>query len=83
MFCEYDAAVERIRLVLDDVVEALDTVVDILSIVLGRHVARLVLEVTCITILEKEPCVPLFHHGLVFRRAALRGFAEWVEDIKF
>lgn len=80
---ENDAATEWICLILNYVVEPLNTIVNVFSVFLGCRVARLVFEVASVAVLEQEPRFPLFEHVFVLFGSATDAVAEWVEDVEF
>lgn len=83
MLGKNNTSIEWISLILDDIVETFDAIINIFALVLGSCVARLILEGSCIFILEKEPSIPLFEQVLVLDGSAAKTIAEWVKNFKF
>lgn len=83
MLSKNNTTIEWIGLILDYIVESLDTIINIFALVLGSCVARLILEGSSVFILEKEPSIPLFEQVLILDGSAAKTIAEWVENFKF
>lgn len=70
MVSENNTSIEWIGFVLDDTVESLNAIVDIPLLILSIRVAGLVLEITSVLVLEKEPGIPSLDQILILVRSA-------------
>lgn len=70
MVGENNTSIEWVGFVLDDTVESLDAIVNVPLFILGIRIAGLVLEITSVLVLEKEPGIPSLDQILILVRSA-------------